>query len=550
MTEQGTEPPEHTVARTLYEAYAAGRRGLVIVRCASPSVVDRARETIMRVRVPFGWRSLPMSELDPTDLLGFVVQRGGPRGPAFLAYGAPKASDGNLVPDFLELLARHTVGYAQRPTLLALLLTLDEIRQISTPARAFWDLKDAMIAWPSGPHTGQFLPARLDGSLNEAQRGSVAGMFGMGAAVGADVAAAMSGEGPWVGAAPADGSAAPDYYLTSPPLAGRRWGRVLLPLDPEGGQDIDAARVTLYKREVEQARHQLVKLAKRFRQAGEAKAAAECYVLLGMAGELRLDLAVAGQWYIHALQLYDEIGDDGGYVDCAAMLGYLYFLRGDQANATESFRRAMERAEAMADALRRAMSYRRMGIITEQGGGHEEAAALYERAAAIEEANHDERAFCRTLQHKARVLRLQGKREEAAVALERSLAVKERLDDVSGLASGWHELGNLHLESKRYSEALTAYQRALDHEKVVRDFAGMAYTSAQIGLVQKELFQFPSSARAFLIALALFRRLDSPHVPTIERALEAAVQMVDATELRDLRVSADAYVDQLLSAPA
>ena len=47
----------------LLEALNSGGRGLRVVRCASVTVVDAARETLMRTRNPFPWKSLPQKDL-------------------------------------------------------------------------------------------------------------------------------------------------------------------------------------------------------------------------------------------------------------------------------------------------------------------------------------------------------------------------------------------------------------------------------------------------------------------------------------------------------
>ncbi len=582
----------HQVASKLNEAFAEGRRGLVIVRCASTAVVDAARETLRQCRAPFGWRSLSVSDLDPPDLVGFLLHAGAPTGPAFLAYGMPRGLDGQLEPEFLDLLSARLEQYQAKPTLAVLLLTIDEMKPISRSVAGFWALRDAMLAWPGQASAGnRYSPAVLQDGLRKEGRGAVAGRQSAGlaqkarggvanpAAGGMDGVAAgpMAGRAasqlastfasgirgidangmlqspentPWAGSPFArDEDGVPDYFRDSSAPAGRRWGRDLAPGEPELAEIIDAARDMLEKGETEVARRQLAKAAKRFREQGNALACAECYVLLGRAAEIRVDHRVAYDWYKAALDVYDQIEDQAGYSDCAGFIGYMRFLHGDGEGALEAFGRALERDRGVQDHLRMAHGYRRMGIISEAALQFSAAADQFEKAADLEERNEDRRAYSRSLNHLARIARLTGDLTQAARLLAESLALKEELEDAHGIASGYHELGNLRLQDLQLDDALEAYKRALELEIHTRDLPGLAATHAQIGLVQKERFVFKEAVRSLTIAQELFRRLSSPNASAITPVLHAAREMVDAFEARNIENEVEGWLDQIIARP-
>lgn len=582
MSASGVVEIKHKIAGSIYEAHSQKRRGLVIVRCSSPSVVDRARESMMAVKVPFGWRSLPVAELDPPDLLGFVQHAGGAAGPCFLAYGLPKGLDGRVDPQFVSYLNSRLDAYLSRPTLMVLFVTLDEMREVSTPARGFWNCRDILVAWPAEPESGRYLPAHIRGGVKAGQFGGLSSAFSaqpnkayggpdkayggpQAAYAGPDQAYADPAQAYadssyipdpdaeiqpehraiWAGC-PYSGDKVPKYLLDTKPPAGRRWGDDLVPDDHEGALALDRARYQLAIREVDQARSGLTKAAKRFRADGLPLAAAECYVLLGMAGEQRLDLTVALEWYDVALKLFDQLEEEG-YADVASMIGYILFLQGQMERAADAFERAYERAQLVQDDYRTATMARRVGILCEQAGDHDRAETLYEKARDIEEDNEDRRALSRTLNNLARVKRAQKKLDEAKETLEHSIELKEALGDEGGLASSYHELGNLLFHKQEMEKALEAYERALEIEWKLSDVAGIAFTQAQIGLVHRELLNFPESVTAFMVARGLFRRLDSPHVSTIEKALEQSTEMMDVWQVRQLDVAAQEVIDEILS---
>ncbi len=579
--------PQEEVARKVVEAlgaaHAAGRRGFVVVRAANPAVVDAARDLLQTARTPHGWRSLPVAELDPPDLLGFIMHAGTDRGPAFLAYDLPRDLEGRVQSGFIEHLIQRTPAYLASRTLLVLIVTVQEMRAVSGPAGSFWSSRDLLVAWPKIEASSRYVPAVVSGGIQQPQRGGmqrprqggVAGVRGGGisamaagqmagtfaGAVGAAPAGALGVQGasslvqdpdhtPWAGAPFGyDSEEVPEYLITSAAPAGRRWGRDLAPDDPEGASLIDSCRELLDARRTEVARSQLARAAKRFRKSGNPVAAAECYVMLGRAAEDRLDHRVAFDWYKAALDAYEQIEDQAGYSDCAGYLGYLRFLHGDLDGAAEAFRRALQRDEAAEDEARQSTGQRRLGIIFEETGKLDEALEAFEKAAAIERKHNDRRTLSRSLNHMARIQRRKGELDKAEELLTQSLEIKEELDDSYGLASGYHELGNLRYQRQELDAALEAYEKALTLELEQSDVAGVAATEAQLGLVQRDRFVFTDAARSFLLARELFERLQSPHVGVINKALEAARESIDAWDYANIETEVQEWLEEFLAPP-
>ncbi len=131
MSEASVDQVVSEIVRSLNQAHGRRSRGLVVVRCTGPREVDHARETLIRATANFKWKSLPAAELDPPDLLGYVLQFGKPEGPCYLTYGLPKGTDGRVLKRFVELITVAGRKYVMSPYLLVLLLTLDEIRDLN-----------------------------------------------------------------------------------------------------------------------------------------------------------------------------------------------------------------------------------------------------------------------------------------------------------------------------------------------------------------------------------------------------------------------------------
>ena len=131
--------------------------------------------------------------------------------------------------------------------------------------------------------------------------------------------------------------------------------------------------------------------------------------------------------------------------------------------------------------------------------------------------------------------------------LQESIEIKEELGDDPGLATGFHELGSVFLMQDLLEDALDAYERALEIEEQHVDVQGLAVTHAQLGLVHRNLTNFPESVESFALARELLYRLQSPLTAVIERELETAREHVGFSEFAQVQVQARAYVENLLS---
>jgi tetratricopeptide (TPR) repeat protein len=550
------------VLRTLEKAHANGERCFVAIRCSGNREVDHAREALMSAKAIFKWKSLPVAQLDPPDLVGYVVHHTEHLGPAFLAYGLPKGRDRGVLKACLELVNVAPEKFASQPHLMVLIATMEEIRDLTKQAPEFWGSRDRYLSWPVENADRAFLPAvpnrgmparRAAGLAKRAaalaeRGGGVAqskdGVAGVGGGMSAapemtgfygnplmDGASDLSDEEnlltPWAGAPFREGDDIPEYIAKATPPVGRRWGRTLSPTDPEGANLLDKCRALLDQRQTEFARQGLAKGAKRFRNSNNAPATAE--------------------WYEQAIGIFEQVGDDAGVSDCCNMIGFLRFMHGDMDGAFSFFDRALICDESAEDDLRKASGYRRVGIIFEQRKEYNQALHLFERAGEIERKNNDRYAYSRSLHHQSRVAQKKDKYRDALELLKESLQIKEELEDEAGMATGYHELGNLQFVQRQLEEALEAYDTALELEERLQDISGIAVTTAQIGLVRKEMFHFADALRSFLIAKELFQRLQSPYAAALEKAANKARDMVDEDIFMSMTEEAYDYISALLA---
>ena len=287
MSQERMEEVSAEVVQAITTARQNGKRGVAIVRCRSNREVDQAREMLRKAEANFPWKSQPIAEIDPPDLIGYVVHRGGENGPCFLAYGAPVDRTGQVLQPFVDYLNASIQRHAAKRFSMVLLLNLDEVRQVSERALTFWKARDLFVAWPV-MDTQRFVPSKVGGNIQQRggsiqqQMGGIQAGFGVqGVFDGiqmdmSGVAAQDNGVTPWAGAPYTDEENIPDYILEAAPPVGRRWGRTLAPDDLEGGQLIDQCRALLDQGQTEMARTGLAKAAKRFRGAENAAATAEC----------------------------------------------------------------------------------------------------------------------------------------------------------------------------------------------------------------------------------------------------------------------------------
>jgi tetratricopeptide (TPR) repeat protein len=556
MTEQTIDSVSGRILDLLEDAHARGTRSLVILRCIGPAEVDDARSHLMSARTNFAWRSLPVAELDPPDLVGTALKTAGPEGPTLVAYDLPKAANRRLLDQFIEYWAMAERQYVRGAFRMVLLVTLEEMRDLSSRAKGFWKSRDLYLAWPA--RAGGYLPATVAGGAPVRRasgvahrRGDVSKIFGHALLDehGLATDANMLEKSPWAGA-PYQGAEGeiPRYILDANPPAGRRWGASLTDSeDEEGARLIDRCRSLLDQNHTEYARQGLAKACKRFRSMSNGPAMAECYVMLGRASEMRFDHTVAIEWFEQALHVYEGLGDVAGVSDCCAMIGYLRFMHGDLDGAFNFFDRGLRGDEEVEDQLRTAAGFRRVGVVLEEFREFKKARLLYERAADIESENEDRYAYARSLHHMARVSQRLKKLDAAQELLQESIEIKEELGDDPGLATGYHELGSVFLMQDFLEDALDSYERALEIEEQHLDVQGLAVTHAQLGLVHRNLTNFPESAESFALARELLYRLQSPLTAVIERELETAREHVGFSEFAEVQAQARAYVENLLS---
>jgi len=556
--------PEDVVAQVigaLSECRNSGRRGLVVVRCAGTHEVDQCRESLRNAGAVFGWKSQPVAEIVPPDLIGWVVHKGGADGPCSLAYGLPRSADGGLDPDFCRYAEAAITRFTAESFLIVLILTMEELKLLSQGAPTLWKSRDLFTAWPVDATTSSFVPAVVRGGVAShgggmsTMGGGLQASFGVAGTFGnldidfSGLAQEDNGVRPWAGAPFTDEDEMPDYIADAAPPVGRRWGRTLAPHDPEGAQLIDQCRVLLDQHQTELARQGLAKAAKHFRANNNMVASAECYVLLGRASELRFDHSVALEWYEQALGIYEQIDDGAGLSDCCGLIGYLRYLHGDIDGTFSFFDRALRRDEDELDELRMASGYRRLGVVREHREELDEAQALYKRSGEIEQKNNDNFAYSRSLHHQSRILQRKEEFEEAMTLLTQSLEIKEEVQDHAGLATGYHEHGNLLILGGQAEEAIERYEKALEIEVQLRDMQGVAVTKSQLGLAYKQTFQFDEACQAFYIAQELFHRLQSPNVSVIETAIRSISDHVDYATICRQKDRAQAFVRELIEAP-
>jgi tetratricopeptide (TPR) repeat protein len=549
------------VIETLSKSRAEGRRGLVVIRCGNTQEVDHCRESIRSTESSFGWKSQPVSEIIPPDLIGYLVHKGGRNGPCSLAYGLPRSPEGGLDHDFIRYFEAASARFVDEPVLITLILTMEELKLLSKTAPNGWKSRDLFTAWPIRESDSTFVPAIVHGGIAEHGGGisemsgglqasfGVAGVFGNLNIDFSGLAAEDNSVRPWAGAPYTIEDEMPQYITAAAAPVGRRWGRTLAPDDPEGAQLIDQCRILLDKHQTELARQGLAKAAKHFRARNNMAASGECYVLLARASEMRFDHSVALEWYDQALALFEQTDDGAGLSDCCGMIGYLRFLHGDIDGAFTFFDRALRRDEDEEDELRMASGYRRLGVVLEHREEFEKAQTLYERSGAIERNNNDNYAYSRSLHHQARVLQRLEEYEEALVVLQESLTLKEETGDQPGLATGYHEHGNVLLMTGKHEDAVKRYEQALDIEIQMRDMQGIAVTKSQLGLAHKELFQFDEAYGAFFTARDLFHRLQSPNEAVIDSAISSVAEMIDYATMDHQKSKAQAFVNQLMVAP-
>ena len=453
---------------SVVRAFREKRSAVTFVRCDDPLIAADATRTLTAVGSTVAWAPLELvGEPDPVEALSAAGS--GPRPTIVLVTAIDEPA--------IDALSHQRDAYDRATVRGVFLVSSRQARAFGRRCPAFWDTRDAYVAWPDVPHA-----ARKAAEVDPKE-------------IAHDRVAAAEQLASTPERATALFQAARGAFYT--------------------GADDDAERGFLKALEPMKAHHMLPQIA-------------ETYELLGVLAEKRSDWRGAEGWYDQSLTQWKAMDDARGLGNLLGRIGSLRFRLDDVDGASRYLNQALKQDELVGDSRRLCDSLRRLAMVREREGAVKDASTLFQRALDLVEPLDDTIRIAHCVHHLGRMKERLGLLDDAFALYERSYKYKLLAGDEPGMATSLHQMGNIHFLKAEYDQAVVCYRQALGREHRCGDERGMASTLVQLGLLLEQRFDYEEALRCLLRSVPLLRRLRSGALAEVDAHIKRCRGMIPA----------------------
>lgn len=228
---------------------------------------------------------------------------------------------------------------------------------------------------------------------------------------------------------------------------------------------------------------------------------------LGIAAELRSDLAAADQWYRRSMEVMEELGNRSSVGDSCHQLGVAAQRRGDLSAAEEWFLTALEIREELGDQPGRASVLHQIAGIARDRGDFSAAEKWYNRSLAIEEELENRHGRATSYHQLSIVAQRRGNLVAAKEKVRRALLIWEELGNRAGVAHSCHQLGIIAQLGGDPFAAEEWYRKALPIMEELGIGPGTASSCFQLGRVAQDRGDLTAAEEWYHRSLAITDRL-------------------------------------------
>jgi tetratricopeptide (TPR) repeat protein len=279
----------------------------------------------------------------------------------------------------------------------------------------------------------------------------------------------------------------------------------------------------------------------------DADERAELYRRLGKV------LEVLGRWpeayaaYEHAIEIYDQRGDEGGRAQARTDLAEVLRKQGRFDEAQQLLRAADDAFAALGDRAGLATVLHLQGTLASQQSHYDEGRAAYEASLAIRQSLGDAPKIGALLSNLAVVAEQVGDYAEARELNERALAVRQEVGDPWAIAVSQNNLGMIALLQEDYPRATEHIAASMRLAEQVGDRWIVAVGQHNYGNAQRGRAEYAASGAAFLAAQQAYLDHDDrwSMALLVEDVIFLAVDTGQDREAVDLLGAADALRDAL-----
>jgi tetratricopeptide (TPR) repeat protein len=297
-------------------------------------------------------------------------------------------------------------------------------------------------------------------------------------------------------------------------------------------------------------------VAKRFHDAGDLLAEADCIWCLGDITLYRSDYDGARLRYETALPLYQKIGNVRGEAHCIFQLGQIALYRSDLQGARQRLEVALPLYQKISDVLGGANCLHALGDIDFWRSDHDSARHRFEAALLLYREVGDMRGEANCIRSLGEIALARSDHEGARQRLEAALPLFRKIGDLLGEANCIASLGQIALRRSDHDGARQRYEEALPPFRKVGSVLGEANCIQSLGDIDEAAGEIARACGRWREALALYARIPEPysigfahirlarHAPTAEaaehrQAAQKAWESIDRPDLIEQHLGRD-----------
>lgn len=295
----------------------------------------------------------------------------------------------------------------------------------------------------------------------------------------------------------------------------------------------------------------------------------------------------AGEWQRSALDLFRDIGDQGGVALAISSLGELNFRQGKYQQAKPQTEQALEMFRELDDRKQVGYSLMNLGVIAASDGDLLEAKGLFEECLACMQEVGEPISIARALNNVGITHDLLGDLPRAKMLHTQALAIRRRINDRQGIAyslnnlatlaeiegnyanaqrwgleslailhgigakmsiaSAYGLLGKVALKTKDYAAAENYYQDSLVLRRELGDVDGTSHSLCELGEVAREQGDFETAWGYFQQSLqgAMDAALEKRAVGTLIQIARLKLQEEEPEQALELLLFAHRFNQRL-----
>lgn len=191
-----------------------------------------------------------------------------------------------------------------------------------------------------------------------------------------------------------------------------------------------------------------------------------------------------------ALQDYERIDHQDGYISAIQNLGLVYFAQGQDKKANECFLEALRRSELLGYKKGKADSFQKLGGVWSDRGKYDEALGQYAEAQKIYGELRDTESMASLLNSMGVCLLRRGKAEDlgkAELDFAEAAKLNRQLKKYPGLSANYINLSQVSILKKNPEIALDFALKALSIDKQIEDSKSIGTSLATIGSIYEGL---------------------------------------------------------------